>query len=362
MKALLKPSLNWFLVFLPSAILAETMSASPTMVFLLACLAILPLAGWMGKATEHIAAHTGEGIGGLLNATFGNAAEMIIALMALKDGMIDVVKASLTGSIIGNILLVLGASLVVGGVKFKNQSFNAAGACMQSTLLTLAAIGLITPAAFHHLAGPRGLPVEANLSLEIAIVLIVAYGLGLLFTLHTHKEYFEGAGGHGHGDEKAWTLTKALGVLVGATVLVAWVSEILVGSVEHAAHDLGMTNVFVGVIVVAIVGNAAEHSTAILMAAQNKMDLSLSIAIGSSVQIALFVAPVLVFASYFLAPAPMDLVFTPAEVLAVVVAVFITYQIASDGESNWLEGVLLLAVYIVLAIEFYFLPEAAATH
>ncbi len=362
MKDLLKPSLNWLLVFLPGSIAAEHMGASPTLVFCLACLAILPLAAWMGKATEHIAAHTGEGIGGLLNATFGNAAEMIIALIALKDGMIDVVKASLTGSIIGNILLVLGASLVAGGVKFKNQAFNASGARMQSTLLTLAAVGLIAPAAFHHLAGPAGLPVEMDLSLEIAIVLFISYGLGLLFTLHTHKEFFEGAGGHGHGDEKTWPLTKALGLLVGATVLVAWVSEILVGSVEHAAHDLGMTNVFVGVIVVAIVGNAAEHSTAILMAFQNKMDLSLSIAIGSSVQVALFVAPVLVFASYFMAPTPMDLVFTPAEVLAVVMAVFITYQIAADGESNWLEGALLLAVYIVLGIVFYFLPEAAATH
>ena len=362
MKSLLKPSLNWFLVFLPGAVVAEHMAASPTLVFFLACFAILPLAGWMGKATEHIAAHTGEGVGGLLNATFGNAAELIIALVALKDGLIDVVKASLTGSIIGNILLVLGASLAAGGLKFKQQSFNAAGARMQSTLLTLAAVGLIAPAAFHHLAGPAGVAAERDLSLEIAIVLLVAYGLGLVFTLHTHKEYFEGAGGHGHGDEKPWPMSKALGLLVGATALVAWVSEILVGSVEHAAHDLGMTNVFVGVIVVAIVGNAAEHSTAILMALQNKMDLSLSIAIGSSVQVALFVAPVLVFASYFIAPVPMDLVFTPAEVLAVVMAVFITYQIASDGESNWLEGALLLAVYIVLGIVFYFLPESAGAH
>jgi Ca2+:H+ antiporter len=362
MKSLLKPSLNWFLVFLPAAVIGERMAASPTVVFFLACLAILPLAGWMGKATEHIAAHTGEGVGGLLNATFGNAAELIIALVALNNGMIDVVKASLTGSIIGNILLVLGASVFAGGLKFKQQSFNAAGARMQSTLLTLAAVGLIAPAAFHHLSGPAGAAAEKDLSLEIAIVLLFAYGLGLLFTLHTHKEFFEGAGGHGHGGEEPWPLTKALGLLVGATALVAWVSEILVGSVEHAAHDLGMTNVFVGVIVVAIVGNAAEHSTAILMALQNKMDLSLSIAIGSSVQVALFVAPVLVLASYFIAPAPMDLVFTTAEVLAVVMAVFITYQIASDGESNWLEGALLMAVYMVLGIVFYFLPETAAAH
>ena len=362
MKSLLKPSLNWFLVFLPGALIAEHSGASPTLVFGLACLAILPLAGWMGKATEHIAAHTGQGVGGLLNATFGNAAELIIAIMALRNGLIDVVKASLTGSIIGNILLVLGASLLAGGVKFKQQAFHATGARMQSTLLTLAAFGLIGPAAFHHLAGPAGVPSERDLSLEIAIVLLVAYGLGLVFTLHTHKDFFEGGGGHGHGDTQPWPLGKALGLLVLATALVAWVSEILVGSVEHAAHDLGMTNVFVGVIVVAIVGNAAEHSTAILMALQNKMDLSLSIAIGSSVQVALFVAPVLVLLSYFIAPVPMDLVFTPAEVLAVVMAVFITYQIAADGESNWLEGVLLLAVYIVLGIVFYFLPEAAATH
>ncbi|MBI1356202.1 MAG: calcium/proton exchanger [Acidobacteria bacterium] len=358
MKSLLKPSLDWFLVCIPATLVAEWTHASPTLIFFLACLSILPLAGWMGTATEHVAKHTGEGVGGLLNATFGNAAELIIALAALRDGLTSVVKASLTGSIIGNILLVLGASILGGGLKYKQQSFNAVGARVQSTLLTLAAVGLVAPAAFHHLGGPNAVAAEKDLSLEISVVLLVAYGLSLLFSLHTHKALFEG-GGHGHGDDDhaPWSMTKALLVLGGATALVAVVSEILVGSVEHAAEALGMTSVFVGVIVVAIVGNAAEHSTAVLMALKNQMDLSLSIAIGSSLQIALFVAPVLVMASYFVAPQPMDLVFSPAEVLAVVLAVFITYQIAADGESNWLEGALLLAVYLILAIVFFFLPE-----
>ena len=365
MKSWLKPSLSWLLVCIPATVAAEYAHASPTLVFFLACLSILPLAGWMGKATEHVAAHTGEGVGGLLNATFGNAAELIIALAALRDGLMDVVKASLTGSIIGNILLVLGAAILGGGLKYKSQSFNAVAARMQSTLLTLAAVGLVAPAAFHHLAGPEGWSREKDLSLEISIVLLVAYGLSLLFSLHTHKALFEGGGhghgGHGHGGDetKPWPMRKAMLVLAGATAMVAFVSEILVGSVEHAAQDLGMTSVFVGVIVVAIVGNAAEHSTAILAALKNQMDLSLSIAIGSSVQVALFVAPVLVLASYFIAPQPMDLVFTPAEVLAVVLAVLITYQIAADGESNWMEGALLLAVYLILGIVFYFLPETA---
>lgn len=360
-KTLLKPSLNWFLVFVPATVAAEHWSAPAAYVFVFACLAILPLAGWMGKATEHIAEHAGAGVGGLLNATFGNAAELIIALVALRDGLLDVVKASLTGSIVGNILLVLGASMLAGGLKFRGQTFNAAGARTQSTLLTLAAAGLIAPAGFHIFAGPAAERREQDLSLEIAVVLLAAYALSLLFSLRTHKHLFAGESGDGaHSIENPWPMSRGLIVLTVATALVAWVSEILVGSVEQAAESFGMTSVFVGVIVVAIVGNAAEHSTAILVAVKNQMDLSLTIAIGSSIQIALFVAPLLVLASYVIAPQPMDLVFTPAEVMAIVLAVFITGQIAEDGESNWLEGALLLAVYLILGIVFYFLPETAA--
>ncbi|MBL8228845.1 MAG: calcium/proton exchanger [Bryobacterales bacterium] len=362
MKDLLKPSLNWLLVFVPVALYLEHFSPDAhTAIFLSACLAIIPLAGWLGHATEHLAARTSEAVGGLLNATFGNAAELIIALIALRKGLYDVVKASLTGSIIGNVLLVLGAACLAGGLKFKILRFNAAGARSQASLLTLSAIALIMPAAFHYLGGAEAIKKEAGLSLEIAVVLLITYFASLLFTLHTHKTLFQSSSEVEEVEtpHETWSVGKSMGVLVGATALVAWMSEVLVGSVEQAAHAFGMTSVFVGVIVVAIVGNAAEHSTAILMAMKNRMDLALGIAIGSSLQIALFVAPVLVLASYAVGPRPMDLVFTPAEVVAVVLAVAITGQISGDGESHWLEGVQLLAVYVILGIVFYFLPEVA---
>lgn len=360
----LKPSIDWLLVFVPATLLLPHFSPDAHVaIFVCACLAILPLAGWLGHATEHLASHTGEGVGGLLNATFGNAAELIIAIAALRKGLHEVVKASLTGSIIGNILLVAGLAMLAGGLKFRVQVFQAAAARAQSTLLTLAAIALVIPASFHHIAGPQGWPREKDLSLEVAIVLLAVYVASLVFSLITHKELFRGLpssedvaaeAGHAH-----WSLTKSIVVLAVATFFIAWVSETLVGSVEHAAHAFGMTSIFVGVIVVAIIGNAAEHSTAILVALKNRMDLSISISIGSSIQVALFVAPLLVIVSYFIGPGPMDLVFTPAEVLAVVLAVFITAQSASDGESNWLEGMMLLAVYVMLGISFYFLPEVA---
>jgi Ca2+:H+ antiporter len=366
MKSLLKPSLDWLLLFVPATVwLHFARPNDHTFIFLSACLSILPLAGWLGHATEHLAARTGEGIGGLLNATFGNAAELIIALAALRKGYYDVVKASLTGSIIGNILLVAGLSILAGGLKYTRQRFGAVAARTQSTLLTLAAAALVVPAAFHHLAGPAGWPQDDDIGLEISVVLLFLYACHLLFSLKTHKALFEGlpSDEEVHEDEpqhESWSLTRSLATLAGATALIAWMSEILVGSVEQAAHAFGMTSVFVGVIVVAIVGNAAEHSTAVLVALKNKMDLSLGIAVGSSIQIALFVAPVLVVASHFIGPRPMDLVFTPAEVMAVVLSVWIVGQVADDGESNWLEGLLLLGVYAILGIAFYFLPEAAA--
>jgi Ca2+:H+ antiporter len=359
--------MNWLLVFVPVAIVLRfVLPGWPTLTFLACCLAILPLAGWLGKATEHLAEKTGEGIGGLLNATFGNAAELIIALAALRKGLHEIVKASLTGSIIGNILLVMGAAMLAGGLRHKSQRFNAVAARSQASMLTLAAIALVLPAAFHYLGGPAAVARESGLSLEIAIVLLVTYFLGLVFSLRTHKQLFVGqaaeAAAMSESPHKPWPLSRSLGVLLAATALVAWISEMLVGSVEPAASSLGMTSLFVGVIVVAVIGNAAEHSTAILVALKDRMDLSLGIAIGSSTQIALFVAPVLVVASHVVGPRPMNLVFTPSEVLAVVLAVAITGQITSDGESNWLEGVQLLVVYIVLGIVFYFLPEVAGAH
>jgi Ca2+:H+ antiporter len=360
MKRLMRPSLDWLLAAVPVTVALEmTRPDAHVAIFVCACLAILPLARWLGQATEHLAAHTGEGVGGLLNATFGNAAELILALAALRSGLFDVVKASLTGSIIGNILLVAGLAMFCGGLKYPSQRFQATAARAQATLLTIAAISLILPAAFHVMAGPAGRASESDLSLEMAVVLLAVYAASLLFSLRTHKRLFEGlAAEERKGHETGWSVSRSVAVLAGATALIAWVSEILVGSVEPAARAFGMSNVFVGVIVVAIIGNAAEHSTAVMAAMKNRMDLSLSIAIGSSIQIALFVAPLLVVLSRFVGPGPMDLVFTPAEVLAVILAVFILGQTASDGESNWLEGVMLLAVYAMLSLAFYFLPEA----
>jgi Ca2+:H+ antiporter len=360
----MKPSLSWLLVFVPVTVALHYAAPQAHLwVFLSACAAIIPLAGWMGRATEHLAEHTGEGVGGLLNATFGNAAELIIALAALRQGLLSVVKASLTGSILGNLLLVLGAAFLGGGMRRDIQRFNATAARMQSTMLFMAAVSLVLPAGFHYLGGAGVLVAEKNLSLWFALVLLGIYALGLIFSLRTHRPLFSGT--HGEAEEleaethRAWSLRKALAILAVATAAVAWMSEILVASVEQAAHALGMTELFVGVVVVAIIGNAAEHSTAVLVAMRNRMDLSVSIAIGSSIQIALFVAPLLVLLSYVVAPHPIDLVFSPAEVLAVLVAVVICSQVASDGESHWLEGAQLLAVYVLLALLFYFLPESA---
>jgi len=359
---MLKPSLNWLLIFVPITVwLHFAMPDAHTQTFLCACIAILPLAGWLGKGTENLAHHTGEAVGGLLNATFGNAAELIIAIAAMRSGLYDVVKASLTGSIIGNILLVGGLSMLLGGIKYKTQTFNRMAAQNQATMLLLAAVSLILPAAYHFLAGPAAAAHESGLSMEISVILLVVYVLSLAFTLITHKQLFGGEGREAHGgEEQPWTVGKSIAVLAGATALIAWISEILVGSVQHAADNFGMTSVFVGVIIVAIIGNAAEHSTAILVARKNRMDLALGIAIGSSIQIALFVAPLLVLLSYFIAPSPMNLVFTPAEVIAVTLSVLICAQVANDGESNWMEGVQMLAVYAILGLMFYFLPETRA--
>ncbi|UZR27408.1 calcium/proton exchanger [Methylococcus mesophilus] len=350
--------MSLLLVFVPVSIALEWVHADPVWIFAGSALAIVPLAGQMGKATEYLAEHLGAGLGGLLNASFGNAAELIIGFVALRAGLIDVVKASITGSIIGNILLVLGASVVVGGLKHETQYFNRTAAGLGVTLAGLSAIGLVVPAIFHMVVQGHPEPHEQELSLEIALVLFVTYILSLVFTLRTHRHLYVGESSD-ETDEAlgvgTWSKRKSLLILLGATALVAWMSELLVGAVEHAAHDLGMTNVFIGVILVAIVGNAAEHSTAVMMAAKNHMDLAMNIAIGSSIQIALFVAPLLVFAGYLMGQ-PMDLVFSTFEVVAVAIAVAAVVLIAMDGESNWMEGVNLLAVYVILAIAFYFLP------
>lgn len=351
--------LDVLLVFVPVSLILHLLHIGPVWVFVTSALAIIPLAGLMGRATERLAERVGAGWGGVLNASFGNAAELIIAVMALRAGLHDVVKASITGSIIGNVLLVLGLSFLIGGLRFHRQTFNRTAAGMGATLLALSAIALLVPAIFHFIVRGHPQAHEQELSFEIAVVLFITYLLSLVFTWRTHKHLYGQALPSTQDDPTGrteWSNGRSLIVLLVATPLVVLLSELLVDAVRPAAAALGMTEVFIGVILVAIIGNAAEHSTAVLMAARNHMDLALHIAVGSSIQIALFVAPVLVFLSYSFGP-PMNLIFTTFEVVSVAVSVGIVSLVAMDGESNWMEGVQLLAVYAILALAFYFLPS-----
>jgi Ca2+:H+ antiporter len=351
--------MNWLLLLLPVAIgLEATAPDRHLLVFISSSLAILPLAGLMGRATEQLADRMGEGVGGLLNATFGNAAELIIALVALRAGLYDVVEASIAGSIIGNILLVLGAAMLAGGLRHAEQHFNPVGARSQATMLTLAVIGLVVPLAVENAAGMTAAGL-GRISVSVSIVLLLAYALFVFYALVTHSTLFAGsyAPGEGKPPEAAG---RAVAVLALSTAGIVGMSEILVGTIEPTVHELGLSNAFVGVFVIAVVGNAAEHATAITAALKNRMDLSLSIAIGSSVQVALFVAPVLVLASLFLGPARMDLAFPAGLVLIVILSVLITGQVAADGRSDWLEGVQLLAVYLILGLTYFFLPTATS--
>jgi Ca2+:H+ antiporter len=352
------------LVFAPIALYLEfTAAERTTLIFISATLAIIPLAGLMGSATEDLAEHLGGGIGGLLNATFGNAAELIIALLALRAGLPDLVKASLTGSIIGNVLLVFGAAALVGGLKHPVQRFNRTAAAHGTTMLMLSVIGLVVPAVFHYLS--RGAFADRELALDtaIAVVLFFTYCVSMLFMLRTHRELY-GVAHEAHGDEEQARRTRSVKrpilMLLASTAGVAVMSEVLVGAVGEAAGSLGMTELFTGVVVIALVGNAAEHYSAVTLAAKNDMDASISIAVGSSIQIALFVAPALVFLSYVIAPQPMDLLFTVFEVVAIGLAVVSIALIAQDGETHWMEGVQLLAVYVILCLGFYYLPEMQA--
>jgi Ca2+:H+ antiporter len=351
---------DWLLVFVPVAVALEHFAPGKTLlIFIASGLAIVPLAGWLGRATEHVAERTSEGVGGLLNATFGNAAELIIALSALRAGLYGVVKASIVGSIIGNILLVLGAAMLAGGTRHHDQTYNAAGARSQATMLTLAVIALVAPASYRAVTDSAGAPDLSSLSVIVSVVLLAVYALNLVFSLITHPGLFAGdAPSLGkHGEQAApWSLKKSAAILTASTALIGWMSEVLVGAIGPAADQLGLNDAFVGVFVVAILGNAAEHATAITAAMKNRMDLSLSIAIGSSVQVALFVAPILVLMSHFIAPAPMDLLFPGGLILTVFLSVLITGQIAGDGRSHWLKGAQLLAVYVLLGIAFFFVP------
>jgi Ca2+:H+ antiporter len=336
--------------------------AAAGIVFATSALGIIPTAALMGRATEELAARSGPGIGGLLNVTFGNAPELIIALFALGQGLHEVVKASIIGSIIGNILLVLGAAMLAGGIGREKQTFSRTSASVQTSMLLLAAAALIMPAIFELVEG-KGLPLPGaelvdygtkveHLSLAVAVVLILTYAAGLFFSLKTHRDIFNPE----YGEEEAggWSTRKSVLALAGAGVLVGLMSEVLVGSISEASHAVGLSEFFIGVIVVAIVGNAAEHWVAVLVAMKNKMDLAVNIAIGSSAQVALFVAPVLVLASFFIGPHPLALVFNGFELGAILLAVLIANYVTQDGESTWFEGVQLLAVYFVFGIAFYY--------
>jgi len=348
--------MNWFLAFIPITLALEHWAPNQQLaIFGASGLAILPLAAWMGRATEHLAERTGEGVGGLLNATFGNAAELIIAIAALRNGLHDVVKASIAGSIIGNILLVLGAAMAAGGAMHREQTYNAQAARAQATMLTLAAITLILPAAFKAAVGERAAQELVPLSVSLSIVLLVVYVLFLAFSLKTHSDLFRGTEAASERHEEAWSVRRSALVLAASTIAIAWMSEILVGSIEPAARALGLGNAFVAIFVVAVLGNAAEHSTAITVAMKNRMDLALSIAVGSSIQVALFVAPVLVLLSLVIGPQPMDLAFPGGLVLIVLLSILITGQVAADGRSDWLKGAQLLAVYGVLGLTVFFL-------
>jgi Ca2+:H+ antiporter len=351
--------MSWLLVFIPIAIALEWLAPERhLLVFFASALAILPLAGWMGRATEQLAMRLGEGVGGLLNATFGNAAELIIASAALRAGLHDVVKASLVGSIVGNILLVLGAAMLAGGLRHREQHYNASGARSHATMLILAAIALVLPAAYRNASGAGDSEV-ARLSLWISLVLLAVYAAYLVFSLVTHADLFAGSHDASTAEHRAaWSAGRAAGVLAAATAAIAWMSEILVGTIEPSARGLGLSDAFVGVFVVAILGNAAENATAVKAAMRNRMDLSLSIAIGASVQVALFVAPMLVLASMAVGPGPISLSFGDGGVLTVLLAVLITGQVAGDGRSDWLKGVQLLAVYVILGLAYFFLPAA----
>lgn len=352
-------------IFIPIAIGLNVAEASAPLVFFASALGVVPTAALMSDATEHLADRAGPGIGGLLNVTFGNAPELIIAFFALQKGLQEVVKASLVGSVIGNSLLVLGASMLVGGLGRDRQTFNRTAAHTQAGMLLLATAALVLPAVFQMIHGGSlpnvselrhdyGSEVE-KLSLVVAIILILSYVAGLFFSLKTHRDLFNAESEDEEDvDDNTWSIRKSVLMLAIAGVLVGIMSEILVGSIEEASHQIGLSQFFVGVFVVAIVGNAAEHYVAVVVARKDKMDLSVNIAIGSSAQIALFVAPVLVLLSFFFGPYPMALVFNGYELAGLIAAVLIANFLASEGESTWFEGVQLLALYAVLGFVFAF--------
>jgi Ca2+:H+ antiporter len=341
----------WLLVLTPATIAAHYLDASPILVFFVAALAIVPLAKFLGEATEELATHSGPAVGGILNATFGNATELIIAIMALRAGLTEVVKASLTGSIIGNLLLVLGMSMLVGGFKHRKQTFNRTGSMASATMLFLAAIALAIPALLttqHQVTHDT----TQHLSNVVAGLMLIVYLANLAFVFFTHSHlYSEEVGRY----EPNWSVVKSITILAGSTIAIGIISEILVGSIKPALMHLGWTELFMGTVVIAIIGNAAEHFSAIVMAAKNRMDLSLQIAAGSAIQVAMLIVPLLVFISVAIHK-DMNLVFTNFELAAIILSIMICNMVIQDGESNWLEGAQLLSAYGIIAVAFFLHP------
>lgn len=357
--------LNVLLVFGVVAVAAELLGWNPLIVFVCSGLALIPLAGLIGQATEALAVHTGPRLGGLLNATLGNAAELIITIAAIREGMLnpavrdqmlELVRASLTGSVLGNILFVLGFSILVGGLRHGNQKFNRTHAGINSTMLMLAVAALVIPSLFSHTIDLVNHAAVEYLSLGVAGVMILLYILSLIFqfrypTAGTQDEEFAVA----QAQAPHWSVRKASLALVLSTLSIAWMSEILVGSVEHVVTEVGISEFFLGIIIIPVIGNVAEHLVAVQVALKNKMELSLAISVGSSLQIALFVAPLLVFISLLMGN-PLTLVFNQFELIALLVAVLIAGWVSMDGESNWLEGIMLLAIYVIIGLAFFWLP------
>jgi Ca2+:H+ antiporter len=348
--------LLWLLAFLPVVFAAHKVKPDAhTLLFVLSVLAIVPLAALLSHATESVAARTGDTVGGLLNATLGNLTELVIALAALRAGQYTLVKASIAGAIVTNTLFMLGASFLLGGLKHHVQEYNRASARLQAGLLFLATIAMLVPSVVSAVDSPAGSAFAEKLSVSLSVLLIAAYGLGLLFSLKTHREFF-GSSEHSETDEAPWPLGLALTTLAGVTVLVALVSEVFVESVQQAAVAFGMTPAFVGFIVVALVGGAAEMAPAFSAARKNRLDLSVGIALGSASQIALFIAPILVLLSYVISPVPMDLQFWPGAVVMMLIATMTASLVTNSGRSAWFVGVLMLMVYLIFAVTLYLLP------
>jgi Ca2+:H+ antiporter len=363
LRSFLRRPMNWLLLFIPITVALDYVAhVSAPVLFFMAAVAIVPIAAQIVSATEQLAVRTGDAIGGLLNATFGNAPELIIAFVALKAGYLEMVRASLVGAILANLLLALGVSFLLGGLRFHNQRFNPTAARAYSTMMFLAAVSMTVPSAFSRLFGPNEvIHQERLLNVGIAVLLLIAYALYILFSLRTHTASFASVdAGEEVRHEGLWSVPRAVITLLAASVFAAWMSEILVGAAEETGKALGMSQLFIGIVFVAIVGGAAESGSAIAMARKNKMDLSVGIASGSCIQIALFVAPILVLASYFVAPQPLELAFGRAEIGSLFIAVLIGAIISGDGQSNWYKGVQLITIYSIIALMFYLMPELAS--